>query len=141
MSMEFPYDVFLSRNAKDKPRVGRLSERLEQAGLLVWFDEWNVRSGDLTALKVDQGLEQSRVLVLCIFPNALISGWAVQEQRTATHRDPANAGRRFIPLLLTDYELAGTLRRYKYVDFRKESEAAHTNPQRGRWKLPTIESE
>ena len=124
MPSEFQYDVFLSHNAKDKPRVRMLAERLKQAGLRVWFDEWNVRSGDIIALKVDEGLEQSRVLLLCISPNALASGWVALERSTAVHRDPANVDRRFIPLLLADCDLPDTLRRYKYVDFREEAEAA-----------------
>ena len=89
---DFLYDVFLSHNAKDKPRVRRLAERLKQAGLRVWFDEWNVRSGDIIALKVDEGLEQSRVLLLCFSPNALASGWVALERSTATPRDPFNDG-------------------------------------------------
>ena len=124
MAVEFQYDVFLSHNSKDKPRVRRLAERLKQAGLRVWFDEWTSEPGDIIALKVDEGLEQSRVLLLCISPNALASGWVALERSTAIHRDPANAGRRFIPLLLADCELPDTLRRYKYVDFREEAEAA-----------------
>src|SRR5207237_224402 len=39
-------------------------------------------------------------------------------------RNPSNSERRFIPLLLADCELPDTLRRYKYVDFREEAEAA-----------------
>lgn len=124
MPAPFRYDVFLSHNAHDKPRVRRLAERLKAAGVRVWLDEWNVAPGDLIALKVDEGLEQSRVLLLCISPAALASGWVALERSTAVHRDPANAGRRFIPLLLGDCALPDTLRRYKYVDYRKESEAA-----------------
>lgn len=124
MSKSFQYDVFLSHNAKDKPRVRALAERLKQAGLRVWFDDWIVRPGEIIALKVDEGLEQSRVLLLCISPSALASGWVALERSTAIHRDPANEGRRFIPLLLADCELPDTLRRYKYVDFRGEAEAA-----------------
>ena len=33
MADNFSYDVFLSHNAKDKPRVRRLAERLRQAEL------------------------------------------------------------------------------------------------------------
>ncbi len=124
MPDRFAYDVFLSHNAKDKPRVRRLAERLKQAGLRVWFDEWNVGPGDIIALKVDDGLERSRALLLCVSPNALASGWVALERSTAIHRDPANAGRRFIPLLLADCDMPDTLRRYKYVDFREEAEAA-----------------
>jgi len=123
MSESFSFDVFLSHNAKDKPRVRRLAERLKQAGLRVWFDEWNVRHGDIIVQKVDEGLEQSRVLLLCITPNALASGWVALERSAAIHRDPGNEGRRFIPLLLEDCELPDTIRRYKYVDFRDEAGA------------------
>jgi WD40 repeat protein/RNase P subunit RPR2 len=124
MSADFQYDVFLSHNHADKPRVRRLAERLKAAGVRVWLDEWVIQAGDIIALKVDEGLEQSRVLLLCISPAALASGWVALERSTAIHRDPANAGRRFIPLLLGDCELPDTLRRYKYVDFREESDGA-----------------
>ena len=124
MSAKFQFDVFVSHNSNDKPRVRKLAERLKAAGLRVWFDEWNIKSGDIIALKVDEGLEQSRVLLLCISRNALASGWVALERSTAVHRDPANVGRRFIPLLLGDCDLPDTLRRYKYVDFRDEAEAA-----------------
>ena len=88
------------------------------------MDDWAVKAGDIIALKVDEGLEQSRVLLLCISPAALASGWVALERSTAVHRDPSNAGRRFIPLLLGDCDLPDTLRRYKYVDFQEEAEAA-----------------
>jgi len=122
MSKEFLYDVFLSHNQADNPRVRRLAERLRAAGVRVWLDEWVIR--DIIAPKVDVGREQSRVLLLCISPAALASGWVALERSTTFHRDPANAGRRFIPLLLGDCTLPDTLRRYKVVDFREESEVA-----------------
>ncbi len=124
MNTAFAFDVFLSHNAKDKPRVRRLAERLKAAGVRVWLDEWVIQAGDIIALKVDEGLEQSRVLLLCITPAALASGWVALERSTAVHRDPANAGRRFIPLLLGDCDLPSTLRCYKYLDFRQETDSA-----------------
>ena len=100
------YTVVLSHNAQDKPRVRRLAERLKQAalpmeaGLRLWFDEWNVAARDIIALKVGEGLEQSRVLLLCLSPHALASCWVTLERSTAIHRDPSNEGRRFIQLRL-----------------------------------------
>ncbi len=130
MPDEFPYDVFLSHNHADKPRVRRLAERLKaagvqrEAGLRLWLDEWFIQAWDIIALNVDEGLEQSRVLLRCISPAALASGWVALERSTAIHRDPANAGHRFIPLLPGDCALPDTLRRYKVVDFREGSDAA-----------------
>ncbi len=123
---DFPYDVFLSHNHADKPRVRRLAERLKAAALRVWFDEWNIPKAEGKRMKdeselhpssftphplLDQGLEQSRVLLLCISPNALASGWVAVERSTAIHRDAANEGRRFIPLLLDGCDVPDTLRR------------------------------
>lgn len=120
----FTFDVFISHNAQDKPQVRRLAERLKAAGVRVWFDEWIIKPGDIISLKVDEGLEQSRVLLLCISRAALTSGWVALERSTAVHRDPANAARRFIPVIMEDCELPDTLRRYKYIDFRQTADAA-----------------
>ncbi|HEY5909971.1 MAG TPA: TIR domain-containing protein [Verrucomicrobiae bacterium] len=120
----FQYEVFLSHNQADKPRVRRLAERLHKAGLRVWFDEWIIQPGDDIYLAIERGLEASRTLVLCLSPAALRSDWVGLERSTVLFRDPANAGRRFIPLLLADCELPDTLRRYKYVDYREETEDA-----------------
>jgi WD40 repeat protein/RNase P subunit RPR2 len=120
----FAFDVFLSHNSKDKARVRRLAERLRGAGLRVWFDEWVIRPGDDIYLSIEHGLEAARTLVLCLSPTALGSEWVGLERSTVLFRDPGNADRRFIPLLLADCVLPDTIRRYKYVDFREEAEAA-----------------
>jgi WD40 repeat protein len=124
MTDEFLYDVFLSHNSKDKPRVRKLAERLKNAGLRVWFDEWNTLSGNDITERVYDGLNHSRVLVLCVSRNALASDWVTLERTTALHRDPADEWRRFVPLLLESCELPDTLKLYKFVDFRAEDDSA-----------------
>jgi tetratricopeptide (TPR) repeat protein len=118
------FDVFLSHNAKDKSRVGELAEQLQVAGLRIWFDDWIIKPGDDIYLTIERGLESSRVLVLCLSQAAVGSDWVGLERSTVLFRDPANTSRRFLPLLLEDCELPDTLRRYKYVDYRKPSQAA-----------------
>ena len=71
MSTEFQYDVFLSHNQADKPRVRRLAERLRAAGLRVWFDEWVIQPGDDIYLAIERWLEASRVQMLCLSPALL----------------------------------------------------------------------
>ena len=60
MTETFSYDVFLSHNSKDKPRVRELAEGLRNAGLRVWFDEWVIKPGDHIYLAVERGLEAAR---------------------------------------------------------------------------------
>ena len=106
--MDYPFDVFLSHNNADKPRVRRLAEQLRAAGLRVWLDEWVIKPGDDIYLAIERGLETSRTLVLCMSPSAFASDWVGLERSTVLFRDPSNAGRRFIPLLLADCKLPDT---------------------------------
>ena len=124
MADRFAYDVFLSHNSRDKPRVRELAEELRAAGLRVWFDEWVLKPGDDIYLAIERGLEATRAQVLCPSPATLESDWVALERSTVLFRDPTNAGRRFIPLLLADCELPDALRRYKYVDYRRKTKAA-----------------
>ena len=124
MADRFTYDVFLSHNTRDKPRVQALAEKLRDAGLRVWFDEWVIKPGDDIYLSIERGLEAARAQVLCLSPAALGSEWVALERSTVLFRDPTNAGRRFIPLLLTNCELPDALRRYKYVDYRRKTKGA-----------------
>lgn len=126
MANRFIYDVFLSHNSQDKPRVRGLAEGLRNAGLRVWFDEWVLRPGDDIYLTIKRGLEAARAQVLCLSPAALGADWVTLERGTVLFRDPSDTGRRFIPLLLETCDLPDALRRYKYVDYREETKPAFT---------------
>ena len=119
---KFVYDVFISHSSKDKPIVRKLAQRLKADGLQVWFDEWEIKPGDMIGLKIEQALEQSRTLVLVMSENAFASDWVTLERHTAMFRDPTNARRRFIPLRLDDAEIKDTLKQFSYVDWRQKSD-------------------
>ena len=76
MTDQFNYDVFLSHSSRDKDIVRPLAERWRTDGLRVWFDEWVLKPGDSIPAKIDEGLEQSRVLALCMSAQAFGSDWA-----------------------------------------------------------------
>ena len=76
MPDESQYDVFLRHSSKDKAVVRPLAERLRVDGLRVWFDEWVIKSDDSIPAKIEEGLEHSRVLVLCTSANVFGSDWA-----------------------------------------------------------------
>src|ERR1035437_2087352 len=99
MPEHFSFDVFLSHSAKDKAVVRALAERLRADGLRVWSDD-----GD-----VEDGLQQSRALVLCMSANAFGEDWAQLESGTLRFRDPLNTERRFIPLRVDNAPVEGSL--------------------------------
>jgi len=117
MPDEFQYDVFLSHNAKDKLIVRDVAERLRKDGVKVWFDEWESRPGDSIPAKIEEGLERSRVLVVCMSANAFGSDWALLESGTFRFRDPLNKERRFIPLRLDDAPIKGSLGQFHYINW------------------------
>jgi len=115
--LSFAYDVFLSHSSKDKPVVRDLAARLQQDGIRVWFDEEQIKPGDSVPAKIEEGLEQSRVLVLCMSANAFGSDWALLEAGTFRFRDPLNKERRFIPLRLDDAPIKGALAQFLYINW------------------------
>ncbi|MFZ2631961.1 MAG: glycosyltransferase [Desulfosalsimonadaceae bacterium] len=117
MSNIFAYDVFLSYSAKDMAVVRPLAERLRKDGLRVWFDEWIIKPGDSIPAKIEDGLEHSRLLVLCMSANAFGSDWAQLETGTFRFRDPLNKERRFIPLRLDDTPIKGSLAQFRYINW------------------------
>ncbi len=90
---DFQYDVFLSYSSKDKAVVRDVAERLKKDGLRVWFDGWEIKpraTKAVRAKKIEEGLDQSCALVLCMSANAFGSGWAQLESGTFHFRDPLN---------------------------------------------------
>jgi hypothetical protein len=69
--------------------------------------------------KIEDGLDRSRVLVLCMSANSFGSDWNKLESQTFRFRDPLNKDRRFIPLRLDDTAPKGSLAQFSYVDWRK----------------------
>jgi small GTP-binding protein len=120
MADDFTYDVFLSHSSKDKAVVRAVAERLRVDGLRVWFDDWEIRPGDSIPAKIEEGLEHSRVLVLCMSAQAFGSDWARLEAGTFRFRDPLNTERRFIPLRLDETPIKGSLAQFLYVDWLPE---------------------
>jgi len=117
----FVYVVFLSHSAKDKAVVRPLAERLRKDWLKVWFDEWVLKPGDSIeknqskTAKIEEGLERSRVLVLCMSAQAFGSDWAQLESGTFRFRDPLNKARWFLPLRLDDAPIKGSLAQFQAI--------------------------
>src|SRR5881275_708818 len=116
VSDSFSFDVFLSHSSEDKATVCAIADRLRADGVRVWFDDWHIRPGDSIPAKIEEGLEQSRVLVLCMSANAFGSDWAKLESGTFRFRDPLNKERRFVPLRLDDTQIEGSLGQFLYID-------------------------
>jgi small GTP-binding protein len=127
MSDQFSFDVFLSHSSKDEAVVRAVADRLRADGLRVWFDKWEILPGDSILAKIEEGLEHSRLLVLCMSASAFGSEWAQLEAHTYRFRDPLNKERRFIPLRLDEAPIKGSLAQFLYINWLpQEREQSYT---------------
>ncbi len=73
------YDVYLSYTGKDREWVRRLANALLKQGLNVWYDEIEIKPGDVWRDQTEKGLRASTHVVMVITPDAVHSNWAAVE--------------------------------------------------------------
>jgi len=70
------YDVFICHASEDKDEVVRpLAHALQDTGLKVWYDEFELRIGDSLRRKIDRGLANSRFGVVVLSQAFFGKGW------------------------------------------------------------------
>ena len=74
------YDVFISHASEDKDEVVRpLAHALRDAGLEVWYDEFELKIGDSLRRNIDHGLAHSRFGVVVLSRSFFNKGWTNYE--------------------------------------------------------------
>src|ERR1041385_5664830 len=111
------FDVFISYSHEDADQGRRLAKSLYQAGLEVFFDEWEIAPGDVIAHKLDEGIRGSSAGVLICTRSPLSSEWVRAEyeqmvQQAIQLRKP------LIPVLLERVDLPPILAGRRSIDFR-----------------------
>jgi hypothetical protein len=102
---EAPKDVFLCHAGKDKERVVRpLAHKLEAAGISCWLDEAEVRWGDSIVSKVNEGLANSRFVIVVLSPSFVDKHWPQRELNSALHEEAGSGQVRVLPLLTGEAE-------------------------------------
>jgi TIR domain-containing protein len=92
------FDIFISYASEDKQLAKRLAEALQQAGLRVWYDDFELKLGDSISESVDAGLAESRFGVVIISRHFLHKPWPKRELRGLVSRELASGGRVILPI-------------------------------------------
>jgi tetratricopeptide (TPR) repeat protein len=116
------WDVFLCHSSADKARVERLAEALVARGVRVWFDKTALTGSPSIPLAIEDGLERSRTLVLCLSPAFLESEWTAYERASSLYADPTNARSSLLLLELKACTPPRALAHFKRIDFRRYSD-------------------
>ena len=74
------YDVFISHASEDKDDIVRpMATALKDEGLVVWYDEFELRIGDSLRRKIDRGLAKSKVGLVVLSHSFIAKGWTNYE--------------------------------------------------------------
>ncbi len=74
------HDVFISHASEDKDDIVRpLALALRNAGLSVWYDEFELKIGDSLRQKIDKGLAKSKFGIVVLSKSFIKKGWTNYE--------------------------------------------------------------
>jgi TIR domain-containing protein len=74
------WDVFISHATEDKRLVAEpLAQALKDAGLSVWYDQFELRLGDRLRRSIDEGVRNSRFGIVVLSPSFFIKHWTQLE--------------------------------------------------------------
>jgi TIR domain/Sulfatase-modifying factor enzyme 1 len=88
------WDVFISHASEDKDIARNLAYRLEDSGLQVWFDSFQLNTGDSLRGKIDEGLAASEYGVVILSQAFFAKKWPQRELNGLLSRE--EEGRKII---------------------------------------------
>ncbi len=108
------YDLFLSHASPDKPWVRTPHRELQTLGLRSFLDEFEIKVGQNFVLRLSEGLEKSRYLVLVLSSHTFGRPWVDQEWTTfLAERGPTG---RVLPVLIEATQTPTILKAIQYLD-------------------------
>jgi hypothetical protein len=110
----FRQDVFLSHASADKAEyIEPLAAALARRGLTYWLDSREIAWGDSIALRINEGLRESRFGLLCLSERYLERPWPEHEFSALLAMQNAAGVKRVLPLILNSRD--EILRRYPLI--------------------------
>jgi TIR domain len=103
--------VFLSHAHEDSDRFARgLAKQLEDNGVRVWFDEWELLPGDSLVDRIfEEGLKEAEAILVVLSRNSITRPW-VREEMNAAFVNRVTGKAKLIPVLIDDVEVPEALR-------------------------------
>lgn len=141
-------NVFMSYSRQEVGFADDLAHRLEKEGFEVWLDYRSLVPGTPWARQIEQGVDQSEVILLVVSKSSIASKYVEFEWRRVVEREE----KRIILLVFEAVELPEVLEKYEWVDFRGKyddamvelvrqmrarEEEEHPVPETG-FKVPSI---
>lgn len=116
--------VFLSHSSKDKEMMDKIFNVLQINEIRAWYDKYEIRPGDSITDKINEGLENSDLGIICLSKNFLNSstGWTKSELNYFIQRRMRSGKTDFICLNfdLQHDDLPPLVQDYRYIDMQDD---------------------
>jgi hypothetical protein len=129
--------VFLSHSSADKMLARRLAADLRDAGVKVWFDEWEIETGDSISQQIQDGLRESDFVAVLLTRQSVEHGWVEKEWQSRITLEAKTGRKLILPLKADDCELPPLLADRAFADFTIEYAAGLTQLLRALLGEPT----
>ncbi|WP_294329403.1 toll/interleukin-1 receptor domain-containing protein [uncultured Chryseobacterium sp.] len=112
--------IFLSHSSQDKKLVDEIFNELQKEEIEAWYDKYQIDFGDSITEKINSGLNNSDLGILCLSKNFLNSPWAKNEMNFFIQKRINSGKKKFICLNidLTHDEIPPLLQDYRYVSLK-----------------------
>jgi hypothetical protein len=113
--------LFLSYAGEDEEFAERLARDIAARGIPVWWDRWDVKTGDSLPRSVVKAIAGSRWLGIILSPDAVKSRWVSFELDIALTLEIKGEGITILPILLRPCEVPSSLVHKRRTDFTTSS--------------------
>lgn len=97
------YSCFISYSGANEEFARRLHERMQQAGLRVWFAPHDLKGGRKLYDQIDDAIRIYDKLILVLSESSICSGWVETELRKAFEKERRENRRTLFPIGLVEY--------------------------------------
>src|SRR6266576_4710928 len=116
-----PHDrrrVFLSYASDDRAIAAQVTAALQEVGINVWFDVWELAPGDSISERVDQALQARDLFLLFLSKASVASRWVRTELNAVLTNEMRDRAITIIPVIIEDCDIPAVLTDRMYVDLR-----------------------
>ena len=114
--------IFISHSSRDRDFVDRLAIDLDRLGVDIWYDRWELKTGDSILDKIQSAIDKSDYIGVVLSTASVESGWVKKELNQALMNQLSGNDVTLLPILLEECIVPGFLRELRHADFRLQYE-------------------
>ena len=113
------FRIFLSHSSLDKTLIDKIFLELQKSEINVWYDKYEIEYGDSITDKINEGLYNCGLGLICVSQNFLRSNWAKREMNYYLQKQISSGENNLICINMdvSHNNLPPLIQDYRYLDF------------------------